>query len=245
MNREKMNRQTMQIQFGAKTIPFEVIYRKRKTMEIRVEPPDRVTVVAPQGTPHEVILQKVYGRASWIVQKLLLCRQIESRPIRREFVNGESFLYLGRNHSLQLILDASLKKPAVKLYRGKFYVTTPDQDEQKIRQAMEQWYRAKTLEKVKERVAYYQRYFEQKPAAIRVKEQKKRWASCTARDELLFNWRCVMAPAPVLDYIVVHEMCHMCHKNHSKAFWDLVTSILPDYQESKEWLKKYGVRMDL
>lgn len=235
----------MQIQFGTRTIPFEVIYRKRKTLEIGVEPPDRVTVVAPADTPKDVILQKVRSRAAWIVQKLFLFQRMEVQPIKREYVNGESFLYLGRNYSLQLIVDPNIKKPEVKLYQGKFYVTTPDRNEQRIRRAMEQWYRRKTLEKVMERISYYQRYFDRKPAAVRVKEQQKRWASCTARNELLFNWRCVMAPSPVLDYIVVHEMCHMYHKNHSRDFWELLASILPDYEDRKEWLKNYGVRMDM
>lgn len=235
----------MQIQFGTRTIPFEVIYRKRKTLEIGVEPPDRVTVVAPADTPKDVILQKVRSRAAWIVQKLFLFQRMEVQPIKREYVNGESFLYLGRNYSLQLIVDPNIKKPEVKLYQGKFYVTTPDRNEQRIRRAMEQWYRSKTLEKVMERISYYQRYFDRKPAAVRVKEQQKRWASCTARNELLFNWRCVMAPSPVLDYIVVHEMCHMYHKNHSRDFWELLASILPDYEDRKEWLKNYGVRMDM
>ena len=235
----------MQIQFGTRTIPFEVIYRKRKTLEIGVEPPERVTVVAPADTPKDVILQKVRSRAAWIVQKLFLFQRMEYQPIKREFVNGESFLYLGRNYSLQLIVDPNIKKPEVKLYQGKFYVTTPDRNEQRIRRAMEQWYRSKTLEKVMERISYYQRYFDRKPAAVRVKEQQKRWASCTTRNELLFNWRCVMAPSPVLDYIVVHEMCHMYHKNHSRDFWELLASILPDYEDRKEWLKNYGVRMDM
>jgi len=235
----------MQFQYGTRIIQFDVLYRNRKTLEIGVELPDKVTVVAPLGTSEEVILQKVKSRAAWIVQKLFLFQRMEVQPIRREMVNGESFLYLGRNYSLQLILDSGVKKPEVKLFQGKFYVTTPDKDESRIKQALEQWYRAKTLEKVQERVSYYQRYFDVSPTAIRVKEQQKRWASCTARNELLFNWRCVMAPSPVLDYIVVHEMCHMYHKNHSRDFWELLASILPDYEDRKEWLKNYGVRMDM
>jgi len=92
---------------------------------------------------------------------------------------------------------------------------------------------------------YYQHYFNEKSLNIKVKEQKKRWASCTAKNELLFNWRCAMAPSHVLDYIVVHEMCHMIHKNHSQAFWNKVEAVLPDFKRRKEWLKNYGVKMDL
>lgn len=154
-------------------------------------------------------------------------------------------MYLGRNYSLQIQTDESIKKPVVRLYQGKFFVTVPSKNEDLIKQALEQWYREKTREKVLERIQYYQHFFKKKPADVRVKEQQKRWASCTTYDELLFNWRCVMAPSYVLDYIVVHEMCHMYYKNHSQEFWDMLASIIPDYERRKEWLKKHGVRMDL
>ncbi|MBM7853900.1 putative metal-dependent hydrolase [Desulfohalotomaculum tongense] len=231
--------------YGTQIINFEVMYSKRKTMEIRVEPPGVVKVVVPQNTPEQVILERVKSKGAWIVQKLFLLRSVEYRPIKREFVNGESFMYLGRNYSLQLQLDKTVKKPEVKLYQGKFQVKTPTNDEAAIRKAMELWYRNKTKEKVEERIKYYQHFFNIKPTNVKVKDQKKRWASCTSRNELLFNWRCVMASSPVLDYIVVHEMCHMVYKNHSQDFWGLVASIIPDYKWRKDWLKKYGVKMDL
>lgn len=236
---------TLSVKYGTRTIEFTVIYRKRKTLEIRVEAPGVVSVIAPVGTTEETIKQVVKKKGKWIVQKLFLMQNVDHQKIKREFVSGEAFLYLGRNYTLQLIHDEQLKTPQVKLFHGKFYVTTSTKEEAVIKQAMEQWYRQKTYEKVKERITYYQRHFTNKPTNIKVKEQKRRWASCTANRELLFNWRCVMAPSPVLDYIVVHEMCHMVHMNHSKDFWDLVASIMPDYQERKEWLKKHGVKMDL
>ncbi|RAL26742.1 M48 family metallopeptidase [Thermoflavimicrobium daqui] len=235
----------LDVQFGTRTIDFTVEFRKRKTMEIAVEPPKQVQVIAPEGTPIPIIKQKVKSRGSWIVQKLFSFKDMEYQKLHREFVNGESFMYLGRNYSLQLILDQTLKEPVVSLYRGKLFVKTPTKEQRVIREAMKQWYRRKTLKKVTERVKYYSHHFKVQPTAIKVKEQQKRWASCTANHELLFNWRCVMAPSHVLDYIVVHEMCHMIHMNHSQEFWDLVALVLPDYERRKEWLKNFGVRLDL
>ncbi|MCF8010940.1 MAG: M48 family metallopeptidase [Clostridiales bacterium] len=233
------------VKYGTRDIPFEVIYRKRKNMEIRVEPPDKIAVIAPKDTPEQVILDKVKNKGSWIVQKLFEIKDIEYRTRNKEFVNGESFMYLGRNYSLQLYIDESLKKPEVKLYQGKFKVTTPSKDEVIIREAMEKWYRDKALKKIKERVKYYQYYFKVQPTKVRVKEQKRRWGSCTSKNELLFNWRLIMASSPVLDYLVVHEMSHLVHRNHSQDFWDMVASILPDYKNRREWLKKHGVKMEL
>lgn len=110
---------------------------------------------------------------------------------------------------------------------------------------MEEWYRHKTLEKVSERIVFYQKYFDLKPTDVRVKEQKKRWASCTPKGELIFNWRCAMAPSWVLDYVVVHELCHLLVMDHSKEFWSQVERIMPDYDKRWKWLRNYGIRMDL
>ena len=146
-------------------------------------------------------------------------------------------MYLGRNYSLDIRVDENIDNISVKLFQGKFVVNTYIKDEDFIKKAMENWYREKTLAKVKERVSYYSSYFNNEVTTVKVKEQKKRCASCTSKNELLFNWRCVMAPVFVLDYIVVHEMCHMEYKNHSKDFWNRVYAVLPDYEVRKSWLK--------
>lgn len=235
----------MKIEYGTETIEFDVVYRKRKTIEIGVEPPSLVRVVAPIGVSDEILLKHVKAKAKWIVQKLYGMKTIQSRHLEREYVNGESFMYLGRNYSLRIIEDKIIKKVITKLYQGKFIITTPTRDQLKLKTSMENWFRQKTTEKVEERVEYYQRYLDIKPTSIRVKEQKKRWASCTPKGELLFNWRCVMAPSFALDYIVVHEMCHLVHMDHSKEFWHLVGRIMPNYEKRREWLKNYGIKMDL
>lgn len=232
-------------QYGTKTITFNVSYKPRKTMEISVEPPDTVNVVAPMDATEEVVLKKVKNKASWIVQKLYAMKDMAYIPIKREIVNGEAFMYLGRNYSLQIQITPDATGTTVELIKGKFIVNTSIYDEQSIHSAMEEWYKQKALEKVRERVKLYENKFHKKPACIRVKDQQKRWASCTSKNELLFNWKCVMAPSPVLDYIVVHEMCHMFEKNHSQKFWDLVASVLPDYERRKDWLKNNGIKMDL
>lgn len=235
----------MTIQYGTKTIEFTVEYRRRKTIEIGVEAPETVTVVAPDGLKDDVLIAHIKKKCKWIVQKQFEIKEIQSQRLDREFVNGEAFMYLGRNYALKIEEDLCLKNPVTKLYQGKFIISTPIADQEKLRRSIELWYREKALEKVVERVDYYQRYFQVEPSAIKVKEQKKRWASCTAKRELLFNWRCVMAPSWVLDYIVVHEMSHMLVMDHSKAFWSIVEGIMPDYEKRREWLKNYGIKMDL
>ena len=234
------------IKYGTKNIEFNVEFKNRKTISISVEPPKNITVVAPINTSIEEIKEIVKSKGSWGVQRLFEFKNIESKKVDREFVNGESFMYLGRNYSLQIHIDEKLHNNSkVKLFRGKFHVYVKEKNDELIKNALEAWYREKTEEQVNKRIKYYQKYFNKKPTSVKVKEQKKRWASCTSNDELLFNWRCSMAKATALDYIIVHEMCHMYYKNHSHEFWDLLASIMSDYEVRKEWLRDYGIRMDL
>ena len=235
----------LEFEYGSRIITFNLIYRKRKTMSIEVETTGEVTVIAPVGTSTDDIVEKVKSRAGWIVSKQYESKFINDTKIKREAVSGESYMYLGRNYSLDIRVDENIDNISVKLFQGKFVVNTYIKDEDLIKKAMENWYREKTLAKVKERVSYYSSYFNNEVTTVKVKEQKKRWASCTSKNELLFNWRCVMAPVFVLDYIVVHEMCHMEYKNHSKDFWNRVYAVMPDYEVRKSWLKNNGIKMDI
>ena len=235
----------LEFEYGSRNITFNLIYRKRKTMSIEVETTGEVTVIAPVGTSTDDVIEKVKSRAGWIVSKQYESKFINDTKIEREAVSGESYMYLGRNYSLDIRVGEDTDNISVKLFQGKFVVNTYTKDEDLIKKAMENWYREKTLAKVKERVSYYSSYFNDKVTTIKVKEQKKRWASCTSKNELLFNWRCVMAPVFVLDYIVVHEMCHMEYKNHSKDFWNRVCAVMPDYEVRRAWLRNNGIKMDI
>ena len=235
----------LSFQYGDTIIQFDMSYSMRKSILISVEAPDKVSVTAPEGLSEHEIISRVKSKAKWIIQKLYEVKDIKTVTISKEFVNGESFMYLGRNYSLQLHVDSTLKKPVVKLYQGKFIVNTPTRDEEVIKKAMEAWYRSKAQEQIKERLKYYQSRVGTKPAKVTIKEQKKRWGSCSSKGNLNFNWRAVMAPSPVLDYIIVHELCHLMHLNHSKEFWNRLSSVLPDYEDRKNWLKKNGVRLNI
>lgn len=235
----------LEFKYGTREISFNLIYRKRKTMSIEVEPSGEVNVISPIGVDKDVILEKIKSKASWIVQKQYEVKYVNDTRINREAVSGESYMYLGRNYSLDIVLDDSISDISVKLFRGKFVVRTYTKDEDAIKEALKNWYKEKTLLRLKERVSYYQSYFKDEVSGIKVKDQKKRWASCTVKNELLFNWRCIMSPSNVFDYIVVHEMCHMEIKDHSKGFWDRVCSVMSDYDLRRQWLKNNGIKMDL
>ncbi|PKM78744.1 MAG: M48 family peptidase [Firmicutes bacterium HGW-Firmicutes-15] len=237
----------MQLAFRYDTVvvQFEVIFRKRKSMTIIVEAPDKVIAIVPIRTGQAIILEKVQAKAPWIIKKLEYFRNVQQLHTPREFADGESFLYLGEDYQLQVEHDISLGRPEVKFKQGRLCICTPTIDKITLASALGGWYRQRAKEIIPGRVNYYQYKIPKEPNRIVIKDQKKRWGSCSSKGNLNFNWRIVMAPVAVMDYIVVHEMCHLVHLNHSKEFWNLVAEILPDYKDVQKWLKINGVRLSL
>lgn len=224
-------------------IEFDLAFSNRKTIKISVEAPDVITVIAPKGVPKQVVIDSVKNKSPWILKRLYLIKNAPAKKMH-EFISGESFLYLGSEIFLEIKENKVIKKPKVNLIDKSLVVELPEAEKNIIRDAIEKWYREQTLERAIDRVEYFNHYFKTSPNSIKAKQQKRRWASCTYKDDILFNWRCIMAKEEVFDYIVVHEMCHMVHKNHSIDFWKLVQEILPDYKLRKEWLTENGIRMD-
>jgi predicted metal-dependent hydrolase len=162
--------------------------------------------------------------------------------VRREYVNGEGFLYLGRTYRLKLVDN---QEAPLMLKDGYFSLraeggVAPDADA-----AFKAFYRAKGKQRISERVAHYQDRMGLEPKTVRILDLKHRWGSCSKDGTLNFHWKCMMAPSTVLDYIVVHELAHLRYPNHTRAFWNQIDKILPDYQERKEWLRVNGAGMDL
>ncbi len=235
----------LSFQYGDSTILFDVTYSKRKTISISLEAPDRVSVKAPIGLSEDELLKRVQSKARWIVRKLDELENIKVMPAKKLLLNGESFMYLGRDYSLRLTTNVNLKLPEISIDQDQLMVNTPSQDKEIIKKEIEVWYRIKAREYMQERLKYYQPMVGAKPVLVRIKTQQKRWGSCSSLGNLNFNWKVVMAPSPVIDYLIVHELCHLIHPNHSQDFWNLVFSILPDYKERREWLKKNGGRLDI
>lgn len=111
------------------------------------------------------------------------------------------------------------------------------------KKALEDRYRKAAKEYIPKRVAFYQSFMSGSYERITIRDQKTRWGSCSSKGTLSFNWRLMLAPPAVLDYVVVHELCHLMHMNHSKAFWNAVEEIMPDYKIHRKWLKENGNKL--
>lgn len=218
---------------------------ERRTTDIVIERDGLITVRAPQRMSPEQVDDTVFSRRMWIYRNLADWQELNATRITREWVSGESFLYLGSSYRLQLVDEQEVP---LRLKDGRFCLRrslVQDGGADGARQAFLQFYTDKGLPRLQRRVDFFASKVGVSVGSIEVKDLGYRWASCLSRGDLQFHWKCLMAPLTVLDYIVVHELCHLHHRDHSPAFWNEIDKILPDYLARKEWLRCRGAGLDL
>lgn len=152
--------------------------------------------------------------------------------------DGASLPYLGKKYVLKIRRYRSYRKPGVMLDGNVLAVLTAQTDGESVAKAVKDWYRQQAKALVAERVEFYRKQLGEEVQTVRIKDVRSRWGSCSSKRNLNFNWRLVMAPLEAVDYVVVHELCHLKEMNHSPAFWKLVEEIMPDYQRQRDWLKR-------
>ncbi len=163
----------------------------------------------------------------------------------RQWVNGEGFLYLGCSYRLLIVAD---QEEGLLLKNGRFCLRRDIVDqggEQAAREVFEAFYISQGQRRITQRVKYYAPKVGRVPVSVTVKDLGYRWASCSKGGKLAFHWKCMMAQPKVIDYIVVHELCHLHYRDHTDAFWNETDKVMPDYRERKEWLRRNGAGMDL
>jgi len=230
----------MRVDIGANIIEYQINYSRRKTMSITVKPDGTIRVAAPKGTAAKTVQDWVTSKSKWIAAKLAEVELANRQVVERSYQSGEEFSYLGRPMRLELFDPPQQAKTKVRFREGTIQITCPDCSPAAVKAALETWYRWAAGRYIRARVGHYQSQVGGKLGRITIREQKTRWGSCSAQGNLNFNWRIMMAPPEIIDYLVVHELCHLVHLNHSPSFWNLVASIIPDYKARKDWLRKNG-----
>ena len=232
--------------FGRKTIRFSVIRnaRRKKTIAISVEPDGKVLVRAPMNTSYSRLTHVVKSKAEWIITKLGSLNDV-SQQLKKEFVSGESFYYLGRHMRLKILKDRDVKKTVVRMYRCRLEVIMNTAGKngkvpEEIRDAITKWYKIQAARRIRKHVEIYADKMGFTVSSILIRDQKKIWGSCSTKGVLRFNWRIIMAPMSLVDYVVVHELCHLKYRNHSKSFWKYLGMIMPDYERRREVLRQKG-----
>jgi predicted metal-dependent hydrolase len=230
--------QAYSIAYGKETIRFSLSYSPRKTLAISVHPDLSVTVTAPQGTKIEAVKQKVRKQAAWILKQRNYFSQFLPEQPPRQFISGETHLYLGRQYRLKVVEGAD---ESVKLKGGWIHIQVKRKDDaQRIKALFDEWMLRRTRERFQlslEKCLEKMRRHEIAEPQLRIRKMKKRWGSCTARGVINLNIELIKAPSHCIDYVVVHELCHLKYPDHGKKFYALLARVMPDWEMRKKRLE--------
>lgn len=227
------------ISYGQQDIFFEIQRSNRKTLAIEVHPDSSVHVIAPEESAIADIQKKVEKRANWIIKQQLYFEQFLPRTPKREYVSGETHLYLGKSYLLK-VRPGNVNE--VKLQGGELQVFCKGSyTSEKVKNLLALWY-YKHAEKKFNKLATkaYTRFKEYnfEEPKLEIRRMSKRWGSCNTIDKITINPELIKAPSKCIEYVLVHEMCHFIVKNHNKAFYSTLTSVMPTWRKWKETLER-------
>jgi len=211
----------------------KIIKSRRRTFSIEIKKDGSVILRAPHRATGVDMKKVIDDKQDWIckTQKKILDKYSKVKP--KEFKNGEEFLFLGEK--IKLLIDEKISTTMFIPEDGFFM---PAFCEEKSKSIFLEWYKSKAFEVINERVKYYSEIHGFKCAKIRISNAERIWGSCAASGNISFSWRLIMAPLPVIDYVVAHELAHLAHRDHSRRFWGKVAEIIPDFKKRRKWLKE-------
>ncbi len=209
---------------------------RAKNVWLRIGIGTGLEVVAPEKMPLRELGGVLEKKSSWIQRHLSRLEKTGVRS-RRVLKDGSALPYMGEERPLRVLVSRGMLT-AVRLINGEIVAAVPEDDQELLVSALMDWYRKMARKVIVDKVGRLANGH--KVGRIMIKDQKTRWGSCSSKGNLNFNWRLIMAPPKVIDYLVVHELTHLEHPNHSKRFWNKVAKRFPDYAESEAWLKEHG-----
>jgi hypothetical protein len=226
--------------FGSRTIEYRLHFGSRKRLRITVSPDLTVDVHAPPGYTEEEIQEKVSAKAPWIAKKIDHLASFHPLPVPRQYTSGETIVYLGRQYRLKI--EAGAETPA-RLIGRYLIVTTPNpKKREKVKRAVDSWYRTRAKDILSRYLAQcYEiasRHGVPEPK-LSIRLMKRRWGSCTPMGRITLNTRLVQVPSHCIEYVIMHELCHLKEPNHAKAFYSLLTRCQPDWRVRKEALDRF------
>lgn len=222
-----------------------VVRRDRKrTASIQVSPSNEVSIIIPKDLPNDKIASLIKRKTPWILSKIKFNQEVKYPHKPKEFVSGEAFQYLGRNYRLK-VTSGNQEKVELKNGRLNIQISSPNGicSDEELKSLLTDWYMTIAEKKLKERILRYTERLGVTFTSVTVKTFKRQWGSCSVKGELTFNWRIILAPVSIVDYVVVHELCHLIYNDHSAEFWKHLQRILPDYKTRKEWLRINGAML--
>lgn len=229
----------LSIVYGDEVIDFEVLESSSRSQKIliKVYADCRVVVSTPLNTDDKTIIKAVKQRSRWIYKKLREFREQSRFITPRKYKSGESHFYLGKQYQLKVIHDDT-KPQGVKLLRGKLEVNALDANLESIQSHLKEWYRsrAKVIFEIRlQRILEQALWVGDKPE-IRLVTMRTQWGNCSPSGVLTLNPHLVKAPTICIDYVILHELCHLVEYNHSERFYQLLNQVMPDWSKIKNQL---------
>lgn len=226
------------VQYGKTTIYYDLKRASRKTLAIEVHPDLSVIVIAPMYSTIKDIEAKLIKRGQWILKQWQYFESFLPRTPKREYVSGETHLYLGRRYVMKVIdYDSNL----VKLQGGQLKVFVNGSINATARDVLAGWYKSrgeKILSKhLQKNLQAFENYNIEEPQLF-IRRMKKRWGSLTPSGKLILNPELIKTPVKCIDYVIIHELCHIIYPHHGKAFFELQEQMMPDYERWKNRLEK-------
>ncbi|WP_336993953.1 SprT family zinc-dependent metalloprotease [Lelliottia amnigena] len=225
--------------YGDERITFECKPRPlvNGRILIKVHPDCRVVVSAPQDTDDQQVLNAVEKRGRWIYQQLRDFRKQLEYITPRQYISGESHYYLGKQYMLKVIVAPS-DTQGVKMLRGKLEVTLRHKSAEKVLQLLTDWYKARAREVFAKRLSAMleQALWVSDSPPLRILTMQTQWGSCSPNGRVTLNPNLVKAPRDCIDYVILHELCHLAEHNHSERFYRLMGQVMPDWEKTKKRL---------
>lgn len=227
------------IKIASDTYNYTLQRQHRKTVQIELTAAATLVIKAPSHIAWDEIRLLLQQKADWLRERTI---QLQKKPAPPALQNGSALLYKGRYLALQA--SASQRKPAVNLRENSLCVNLYQEESPvQLKALLLCWYRQQAATALRQRTIFWCDKIGTTVHKVTLKDQKTRWGSCSSLGNINYNWRIIMAPAETLDYLVIHELCHRIHLNHSPAFWQLVQKYSPAYPAHKRWLKENGATL--
>ena len=227
------------IDFGTRKITYNLHREDRKRLRIVVAPELTVDVFAPATADEDQIQAAVMKKAAWISRKLDTLETYHPLPAPKQFISGETFIYLGRQYRLKV--EQGRSQPAKLMGRFLWVWVEDRKNTQRVEKAVDSWYRKRahdTLGRYMEKsYAIASRHGVPEPVML-IRTMRRRWGSCSPKGRITLNLNLVKAPVHCIEYVIMHELCHLKYHNHSKSFYSLLTRWQPDWRKRKEELDK-------
>lgn len=224
--------------YGERRIPYHLRFSDRKRLRIVVKPDLSVRVDAPNRFTTDEVLETLRTKGQWIVRQLSEFEEFHPLPTPYKFISGETFVYLGRQYRLKVLKG----RPEPAKLRGRFlHVTVLDKGNTRaVKRALDIWYRARAEDLFRRYLAkcmeVARRHGAEEPL-LSIREMRTRWGSCSAAGRITLNLKLICAPVHCIEYVVMHELCHLVHHDHSPQFFGLLTRCMPDWEKRREILR--------